>query len=287
MMYEAKIENSGGEVLTLTGAEDKWQLYNVTGLDPAKATVNLTNIAGMDGSKLNSAKVETRNLVISLKITGDIEANRLELYRFFRPKHACTFYFKNKRRDVKIEGVVESVECPQFTNMETMQVSILCPFPYFRALAEVIVSISKEIAGSHFPFSINIGDPIPFSMYDEQREATVTNSSDVETGAVITVNFSGTVSRILIGCADTGDTMTVDYSFRIGDRLIIDTNRGQKSIQLLRGGATYNLFGAMQRGSVFFALPPGDSHFYYSADSGASDHDVLITFTMENLYAGV
>jgi phage-related protein len=286
-MYEAKIENSGGEILSLTGDEKKWQLFDVGGLDPPKATVNLTNLAGMDGARFNSSKVNTRNLVISLKINGDVEANRLELYRFFRPKHGCTFYFKNKRRDVKIDGVVESVECPQFTNMEIMQVSILCPFPYFRALTEVIVSISKEIAGFRFPFSINVGDPVSFSMYDEQREAAVTNSSDVETGAVITVNFSGAVSRILIGCADTGDTMMVDYSFRIGDRLVIDTNRGQKSIQLLRSGATYNLFSAMQRGSVFFTLPPGDSHFYYSADGGASDHDVLIVFTMQNLYAGV
>lgn len=286
-MYEAKIENSGGEILSLTGAEKKWQLFDVGGLDPPKATVNLTNLAGMDGARFNSSKVNTRNLVISLKINGDVEANRLELYRFFRPKHNCTFYFKNKRRDVKIDGVVESVECPQFTNMEIMQVSILCPFPYFRDLFNVVVDISNSVSGFHFPFSINVGDPIPFSMYDEHREAVVTNSSEVETGAVITVDFFAAVSRILIGCADTGDTMAVSYSFQSGDELVIDTNQGQKSIRLIRGGSVLNLFSFMESGSVFFSLPPGESRFYYLADGGASDRDVLITFTLQNLYAGV
>lgn len=42
-MYEAKIENSGGEILSLTGDEKKWQLFDVGGLDPPKATVNLTD----------------------------------------------------------------------------------------------------------------------------------------------------------------------------------------------------------------------------------------------------
>ena len=105
-MYTAKIENSGGEVLTLTWAESKWQVFDITGLDPPAAQINLTNLAGLDGARLNSTKLGTRNIVISIKINGDVEGNRLDLYRFFRTKEACTFYFTNGRRDVKIEGVV-------------------------------------------------------------------------------------------------------------------------------------------------------------------------------------
>lgn len=286
-MYTAKIENSGGEILELTGVESKWQVFDITGLDPPTAQVNLTNISGLDGSRFNSSKLNTRNLVISLKINGDATANRLELYRFFRTKRECTFYFKNSRRDVKIPGIVESVECPQFTNLEVMQVSILCPFPYFRALAETIVDISNEIAGFRFPFSINVGDPIPFSLYIDHREAVVFNDSEVETGAVATVDFLDAGSKIMISDVETGEQMTVSYSFREGDRLKIDTNKGQKSIYLFRGATKINLFPAMAAGSAFFSLLPGQNRFFYLVDDGTADENVLITFAFSNLYAGV
>ena len=286
-MYTAKIENSGGEVLTLTWAESKWQVFDITGLDPPAAQINLTNLAGLDGARLNSTKLGTRNIVISIKINGDVEGNRLDLYRFFRTKEACTFYFTNGRRDVKIEGVVESVECPQFTNLEVMQVSIICPCPYFRALAEITADISNEIDGFSFPFSINVDNPVPFSIYVAHREADVFNDSDTETGAIIEVEFSGAVNKIMLANVGTGETLTVNYSFISGDIMTIDTNKGQKSLVLTRGGVKYNLFPALVSGSTFFQLRPGSNVFTYFADDGAADANVHITFTFSDLFAGV
>lgn len=286
-MFVAKIENSGGEVLTLTGAESKWQVFDIAGLDPPAAQINLTNLAGLDGARLNSTKLGTRNVVISLKINGDIEGNRLELYRFFRAKKTCTFYFANGRRDVKIDGVIESVECPQFTNQEIMQVSIICPYPYFRALAEIKADISNEIDGFSFPFSINVGNPIPFSVYVAHREVDVFNDSDTETGAVIEVEFSGAVSKVMLANVGTGETLTVNYNFVNGDIMTIDTNKGQKNLALTRGGVKYNLFPGLASGSTLFQLRPGSNVFTYFADDGAADANVHITFTFSDLFAGV
>ena len=286
-MYTAKIQNSGGEVLTLTGNDGKWQVFDITGLDPPKAQINLTNLAGLDGARLNSAKLGARNIVISLKINGDIEGNRLDLYRFFRAKEPCVFYFANGRRDVMIEGVVESVECPQFSSMEAMQVSIICPYPYFQALEEITADISNEISGFSFPFSINVGHPIPFSIYVANREADVFNDSDTETGAVIEIEFTGAVNKIMLANVGTGETLTLNYSFITGDRVRIDTNKGQKSIVLIRSGATSNLFPALAGGSVFFQLRPGSNVFTYFADDGASDANAHITFTFFDTFTGV
>ena len=286
-MYEAKIENSGGEILSLTGSEKRWQLFDVGGLDPPKATVNLTNLAGMDGALFNSAMVNTRNLVISLKITGDIEANRLELYRFFRPKHACTFYFKNKRRDVKIKGVVESVECPQFTNKEIMQVSILCPAPYFQDIEEIVADMSDSSAGFSFPFSINIGDPIPFSEYTIRKQTSVINASETDVGVLFEVFFLASASRVVIVNIGTGETMEASYSFLPGDTLKISTETGNKKVTLVRGGVARNLFLALSDDSVFLQLEPGNNTFSYLVDDGANDQSVTMTLRFRELYAGV
>lgn len=286
-MYEAKIENSGGEILSLTGDEKRWQLFDIGGLDPPKATVNLTNLAGLDGALFNSSRVNTRNLVISLKITGDIEANRLELYRFFRPKNRCMFYFKNKRRDVKIESVVESVECPQFTNKEIMQVSMLCPAPYFQDIEEIIADMSDSSAGFTFPFFINVNEPIPFSEYTIGKQTSVVNTSETDVGVLFEVFFLSNASKIVIVNIGTGETMETSYNFLPGDTLKISTETGNKKVTLVRGGVARNLFLALSDSSVFLQLMPGNNTFSYLVDNGANDQNVTITLRFRELYAGV
>lgn len=287
MMYEAKIENSGGEILSLTVNENRWQLFDISGLDPPKATVNLTNLAGMDGALFNSAKVSTRNLVISLKITGDIEANRLELYRFFRPKHQCVFYFKNKRRDVKIEGVVESVECTQFTNKEIMQASILCPASYFQDIEEIIADMSDSSAGFVFPFSIDINEPIPFSEYTIGKQTSVINTSETDVGVLFEVFFLAAANKTVIVNVGTGETMEANYSFLPGDTLKISTGTGNKKVTLVRGGVARNLFLALSDDSVFLQLEPGNNTFSYLVDDGTNDQNATVTLRYRELYAGV
>ena len=286
-MYTAKIQNSNGNILTLTGNEPQWQVVSITGLNPPKAQVNTTSIAGLDGAKLNSTKLETRNIVIMLKLNGNVESNRLLMYMYFRTKDTCTFYYQNQTLDVSIQGVIESVECNLFAKGEMMQISIVCPFPYFASINEIIADISNETGAFVFPFSIDIGDPIAFSIYQSNRITNVFNNSESETGVTIEIDVLNTVNDVKIINTVTGDYIELSYSFEAGDRVTINTQKGQKGVSLLRNGATTNIFSSVQRGSTFFQLAVGDNEFGYQADSGASDSFVFITFKFSNLYRGV
>ena len=286
-MYIAKIENSGGEVLILTQDESRWTVYEITGLNPPGAQINLTNLAGLDGARFNSSKLATRNIVVSLKINGEIETNRQELYRFFRTKEACIFYFANANRHVKIAGYVETVECNMFSNMEIMQISIICPYPYFQAVEESETDISNQIRLFVFPFSINEGEPVPFSEYTNNRIAVVENGSEAETGAVFEVEFTDNVSKLMIYNTERNEHITINYNFHDGDRAIISTVKGQKSATLIRNGISRNIFSAVERGSVFLQLLPGENLFSYVADDGASNDDVHITVMFSQIFRGV
>ena len=286
-MYIAKIENSGGEVLILTQDESRWTVYEITGLHPPGAQINLTNLAGLDGARFNSSKLATRNIVVSLKINGEIETNRQELYRFFRTKEACIFYFANANRNVKIAGYVETVECNMFSNMEIMQISIICPYPYFQAVEESETDISNQIRLFVFPFSINEGEPVPFSEYTNNRIAVVENGSEAETGAVFEVEFTDNVSKLMIYNTEQNEHITINYNFHDGDRAIISTVKGQKSATLIRNGISRNIFSAVERGSVFLQLLPGENRFSYVADDGASNDDVHITVMFSQIFRGV
>ena len=286
-MFTVKAENYKGDVIELTQDESKYQILSVIGLNPPNAQINTTAGANLDGAKFNSSRLDTRNIVITVKINGEVENNRQYLYRFFPTKQWCKFYYTNANRNVFIEGYVETVECDLFTNAEQMQISIICPQPYFKDLNEIINDISSTVKKFYFPFAINESDPIPFSTYDSARIANVYNDSDSESGIIIVLSFEDSVNTVLIRNTDTGETFTLNYSFLENDVVTINTNRGEKSVTLLRNGVSTNIFSATQKGSTFFQLAIGDNPFGYLADNGSSNDSVNIAIKHNTLYRGV
>ena len=287
-MYTAKIENSNGDLLTLTGQEAVFQVINIAGLNPPAAQINTTTIVGLDGAVFNSSKLQTRNLVLTIKINGYVETNRLLLYSYFKTKDKCTFYYTNNSLDVSIEGYVESVECDLFTNNEIAQISILCPYPYFKSLSEILTDSSNVTPQFVFPFSINIDEPVVISTLDDTEGIAVFNSSESETGVLVEIDVKDSVSSIEIKNTSTGDDLKLIYSFLSGDKIIINTNKGQKSVNLIRGGTISNLFSALQQGSVFFQLTVGTNNFeYLVSGSAANNDDISILFRYYSIYRGV
>lgn len=286
-MYTAQIKNSGGESLRLTQNEEQFQVVNIAGLNPVPAHVNLTDVAGLDGGVFNSSKLNTRDIVITLKINGDAEENRQLLYLFFRTKEPCTFYFKNQNRDVSIEGYVETVEVGLFSNAQMMQVSIICPDPYFRALQEIAVDISNLESRFFFPFAIDEDDPVPFSTYTDNRETTILNRSEAETGMIIRVEALADFSSLEIRDTGTGEYILLSGSFETGDLITINTNPGKKGIRLTRDGVESNAFRTLQRGSTFLQLAVGVNTYSYLVDGGENDEAVSIVVQYTNAFRGV
>ena len=300
-MFKCKIENVKNNILTLTQNESDFQVLSITGLNPPNAQINTSTIAGLDGAKFNSSKLQSRNIVIMLKINGDIEANRIKLYKYFITKEWCKFYYENEHRNVYIDCYVETFECDFFTNKEIAQISLICPNPYFKDMQEIVNDISKAVAAFEFPFAHGskgatnpdvpidtaTDNAIPFSTIDTSKITNVYNDSESETGVIIEINILGTVDSIQIKNTKSGDTFTLNYHFIESDKIIIDTNKGQKSIRLIRDAITINLFTGVKKGSTFFQLSIGDNFFAYTADDGSSDAFIHIVFKHYNVYRGV
>ena len=287
-MFTARIENSNGELLTLTGYEPAYQVIYILGLNPPSAQLNLSTMVGLDGAKFNSSKLNTRNIVLTVRINGNVEQNRLNLYKYFPTKEPVKFYYQNDTLDVYIEGYVENVECDYFVNGEMAQISIVCPQPYFKSIDEIIADSSNTFAKFHFPFSINIDEPVVISTIDDNESIVINNASESSTGALINVDVKETINSIEIKNTTTGDDMTLNYAFQSGDLIVINTNKGSKSIVLIRGGVSYNLFAAMRQGSEFIQLRQGENVIDYTCDGGSThDEAVTITFRYSLCYRGV
>lgn len=292
-MYIAKVKNAQGDILTLTDDESKFQLYDITGLSEPKAALNWMNVATLDGAVLNSARLEKRNLVLYIRINGNVEANRHLLYSMFRTKEKVTFYYSNKTVDVCIDGYVESVDCPLFTNNEVMQISILCPDPYFKALDSTIVALSDSVGSFSFPFAINKNDPVAVSEFVANRTATIVNASQAYLGMIITINVhddapDGFVTDIKITDQTTGEYFLLDGAYYESDaKIIICTIPGKKSVKSHIDGSVYNELSNVNPASTFLQLPVGESVFSYSAADGAADQYIDVTFEFTYQYRGV
>ena len=286
-MYSLLIETTNKTQFELTHRESDYQIISITGLNPPQAQLNMGNVAGMDGSLFNSSKLQTRNIVITVRLNGDVEKNRLKLYDYFRTKEYCKIYYRNLSRNVYIEGYVENVDSDYFTNSETVQISIICPNPYFKDLTIIIDDISKVISQFKFPFSINLDSPEYFSQLDINRVTNVQNTSESETGLIIDVDFYRSVRTFEIRNTKTGEQFILDYTFNKNDSLIIDCNIGVKSVKCIRNGIETNLIPYLRKGSKFFQLSVGDNNFTYLADSGESDQLISIKFKHYNIYRGV
>lgn len=285
-MFICKVENTRNNILTLTQNEDNFQVLKITGLNPPKAQINTAKMATLDGKKFNSSTLNERNIVITVKLNGDVEKNRIRLYSFFRPKEWCKFYYKNNSRNVFIEAYTENVECDLFTNNEIMQISLLCPEPYFKDVQEIIDDISKILSKFEFPFSID-EEGIEFSTLDTSKITNVHNSSEMDTGVIIDIDIYSHIEKLLIKNTSTGETLTLNYQFQSNDKVTINTNKGNKSIKLVRNAETINIFSAIEKGSKFFRLNIGDNFFSYLADEGENDSFVHIVFRRNTLYGGI
>lgn len=285
-MFTLKVENSKGEILELTHNDDKYQIISVGGTNPPKALINLSKIAMIDGSKFNSSQLGERNIVIKMRLNGDVEANRIALYSFFRSKEWCRIHYANGARSVYIDGYVESIEVNPFSRSEIMQISIICPNPYFRDEQRMTDTFKKVVEQFEFPFAI-AKEGIPFSYINNETALIINNSSERETGMTIDINFIASCNKILIRKLSTGERFTLNHSFLAYDRVLIDTNKGSKSIKLIRNAAESNLFTAMAAGSVFFQLELGDNIFDYSIDDGEHNERAEVQFKYNFLYGGI
>jgi len=282
-MYSLKVENARGEALELTGNPD-YTVFKIEGLAPPQATINSSVNTTTDGSNINSVRLENRNIVIYATIEGDVEANRINLYKYFPVKKSIKLYFTNRSREVYIEGKVELIECDLFANRQVAQISIICTKPYFKAVDELVTMFSDVSALFEFPFSIGAAG-VEISAITTNIRKSIINTGDVDTGVVIKLFAVGSIINPVIYDVLKRTYMRLNFTMLAGDTIIINTNVGEKSIELIRDGVSVNAMGYMAQGSTWFVLESGDNVFAYDAASGTSN--LQLTFTTAVLYMGV
>ena len=185
-MYKLILQNEDELQLEFNTLGGSYNITNITGLSPAKATINTNQAALIDGAIFNSSKVQMRTINIAFTIEERVEYNRLFVYQVLRPKKPITIYYQSNTLDVSIKGYVESLNVGHFDKKQKATVQIVCPSPYWQSALEVINEMTAVENMFYFPFASEGGKNLLPYPYDS---TTITKN-----GVTFTDNGDGTVT---------------------------------------------------------------------------------------------
>lgn len=282
-MYRLIVENMKGEKLELTN-NPAYTIISIDGLYPSSATINTNTMSNMDGERFNSSRVNKKNIVIELVVESPAEENRIKLYQYIKTKQYIKLYYENEARKVYIEGRVESMPIQFFEMKQKVQISIICPSPFFRNVENTVVNFSSVIDLFEFPFSI-AEEGIPFSELKLGVEKSIVNNGDVEDGVIIELVATGLVLNPKIYNSGTYEHFFLNIEMQAGDKITINTRKGEKGVVLFKDGIETNIISKMAIGSSWFQLQPGNNAFIYEADEYPENLSCI--FIQTNLFEGV
>jgi hypothetical protein len=272
MLTEMKAYSSwrSAPTLPLNGGRaetDLIQIRNIDGLDPVKASINTSPFGSVDGASYVGSSVLSRNIVLTLHPNPNwddwtYEGLRRLLYSYFMPKRATRLvFYSDDMIPVEISGIVEGVDVNQFSKDPELQVSIICPDPYFTALNAIV--LTGQTVRPH--------------------------------GAVIIVDYQGTIeSGMIVKVTASIAPNPTDIAIQIGDPALtycavattVDSSNYfelsslplRKYVQNINigSGVITNLLSKVhvQEGSQWPTFQPGENEFSVITDGGVQDWEL-------------
>lgn len=279
----------------------------------------------IDGALYNSSRVPSRNIVMSLIFIDtlkSIEEVRHDTYRYFPLKERIKFLVETDKRVCETYGWVESNNPSIFDKMEGCQVSIICPNPWFYdSLKDSSVMLKSVTDMFKFSFKNNISPINQFQFrfsnnslvndmlqfYDSEcenyinfgnieyyREKNLLYLGEITTGVTIKIEAKGYCKNPVIKNGKTNEYMLINTDVLntltgneivAGDEIVINTEKGSKSIKLIREGEEYNILNCLNPNSDWINVVQGENLFIYTAEVG--QEDIEVTVMAKIAYQGV
>lgn len=304
-MFSLRLENESGNVVDLNDGE-RYLVLSVSGLTPPSASIFTSKSPNRKGAKYNGSTLNERNIVVTVKILGDVEENRNALYSWVDTEQYAKVYYENGAKNVFCEGYVQDCEVELFTDNEVASIAILCPDPYWSDIQTIVADLSTLLKQFTFPFAIahdrtveysspnpdgtaaeaTMNEGIPLSTIRDDNTTNVFNGG-AETGVVITINCKEDLKNLLFFDAnDTARRIKINYTVPAGGIITIDTNGSPKTCKAtMTDGSVVNLMKYIAANPTWFILKKGHNAFGFTADSGVAEAEVSLGFT--NKYLGV
>lgn len=267
MLRQLDVMNRRGMTLIFDMFEnDSGYQLQVDGLDPVKAEIVTTSYAGRDGVQFTSVSRGPRNLKIGIDLVPDGTEEktytklRRKLYSYFMTKSQIRMRFHDTSGlYVDLYGVVEDVQAPMFEEDPDVNIVVLCTEPDF-VDPRTVIREGVTVSGGTL--------------------TEIDYPGTVETGILFTMDVNRTVNDFTIyNTGEDGVQQQLDISSELlaGDKLIISTVPGSKSITRIRSGITTSLLRAKTPQSNWIEFAEGLNNFRVYAPGDPIPYELQYT----------
>jgi hypothetical protein len=177
---------------------------------------------------------------------------------------------------------VETAEVNPWTQNQNLAASIICPQPFWQDLGETNTDASHVVGLFEFPFAIG-SEGVELSTKDNAASTTVRNNGTVDTGLRFEIVATVRSLQPRIYNLETGEYMGFYVDLFPGERLVVNTSQGKKSVTHIADGVESNYIHTVMEGSAWLQLAPGANEYSYTVDEGEVELHIFHT----NMYAGV
>lgn len=294
MLNLAKVTSDySSMVLDLRSPTNGVRVTSIDGLGPLKSTISVVEATHYIGTRYAGSDYGNRNIVFHIRygVGGvtplNVELNKFEIYKLFPPGKYIQLVFNTSSREGFIYGYVESTEPNPFSSEPTIDVSILCMYPYFRATGQA--NLVNFPGGSDFIISngdATIKSPakvvISFlSTYtqEEGNQNLIPEFTIVQNGTTI-ADISINMARI---------NAAIDRYPKAGDTITINTDPDNRSVYIQTtdaAGYAANIMSAVAYEGMYPVwpdVPPGSSTAKLDL-KGMSVEDFSVSIEWSTIY---
>lgn len=301
MIHSVTVVNHIGDSLEMILKEPQksgLHLYDIGGVGPGDAEINITEYATTDGGSFASSRLTAREVTMMIRFVASptIEDARHRMYRYFPIKKQIKLIFHTDNRISYLNGYVKTSN-PVIFNKETYaQLVISCPDPYYYSEDTGEIIFSGIEPSFEFEFS-NESLTTPLLEMSEMKHTTqqrITYRGEADVGVMIYILMLGYVKNITIWDIITREHMVINTDrvadiagspLRMGDQIVINTVQGQKSIFLLRDGEFINILNSLDKDVDWLTLTQGNNEFAFGADEGEDNLEFRVEYN--TIYEGL
>lgn len=239
------------QTITLPRGPSKYPIKDISGLGPAGAHISRVQDVSDRGTEYLSSLTDERNIVMRLGFSPNYAANetitalRLALNKVFMPGNSIELDFEHEvYGTVRIKGNVESNEPVIFAKDPEVQISIICPDPYFVSTGPMESYTLPGGTGTQFIVNSDLDVPVGF-IWDFGMTGNRASG----------VMLFGESPRV-------GDrTLFLSRDLQIGDQVLINTIKGERRVQMTRSASTTSELGHFHGSLVDSRMYPGPNHY--------------------------
>ncbi len=305
MLYDLKYTNEKGQTIVFKGDEvvfrdtvassDKlvnatnpYSLIKFEGFGEVGTNLQTQRSPYQDGSIAVDSVLNERypylEFVIRANEYKSLAEYRKHATRVFNPKIPGTFELGQGSDKYLIDAYPENAplypdeELDALGRLQRVLVFLVSPNPYWRSPNQESQPLQAYVGNFKLPMTF------PFELGTSGSRTTLYNDGD--SPAPVQIEINGPITNPQIFNRTTGEFIRVNRSISEGEKIVIDTESGQKKVVVVSADGTESqAFGYLDADSTLFNLEIGENEIEHVADSGNRHAKVIVRW--QNRYVGV